>query len=180
MIYGLPVSLLPESITPARLFRNSGFTVTKIGLTETKLGIIPGAGGTQRLTRLVGASKAKDLVFTARALTAHQALDYGGRLRLHAHSSLTSNPQVWSITFPRRDKQGQIVLCAWLERYLQMALLLFERRNKRFRERQSSHLKLGSTSSAPRMSRYCIVKIDLRRWKRLKPNVHPSSRASNR
>jgi methylglutaconyl-CoA hydratase len=56
---------------------NPGFAVTKIGLTETRLGIIPGAGGTQRLTRLVGVSKAKDLIFTARALTAHQALDYG-------------------------------------------------------------------------------------------------------
>jgi len=57
--------------------RVAGFAVTKIGLTETKLGIIPGAGGTQRLTRLVGVSKAKDLIFTARALTAHQALEYG-------------------------------------------------------------------------------------------------------
>ena len=56
---------------------NPGFAVTKIGLTETRLGIIPGAGGTQRLTRLIGASKTKDLVFTARALTAHQALEYG-------------------------------------------------------------------------------------------------------
>ena len=60
---------------------NLGFTVTKIGLTETKLGIIPGAGGTQRLTRLVGVSKAKDLIFTARALTAHQALEYGTVIR---------------------------------------------------------------------------------------------------
>ena len=51
--------------------------MTKIGLTETKLGIIPGAGGTQRLTHLIGVSKAKDLIFTARPLTAQQALDYG-------------------------------------------------------------------------------------------------------
>ena len=71
---------------------NSGFAVTKIGLTETRLGIIPGAGGTQRLTRLVGVSKAKDLIFTARALTAHQALDYGRVLVRRAHSQLTHNP----------------------------------------------------------------------------------------
>ncbi|KAF9646173.1 enoyl-CoA hydratase [Thelephora ganbajun] len=57
--------------------RVAGFAATKIGLTETKLGIIPGAGGTQRLTRLIGVPKAKDLIFTAQALTAHQALDYG-------------------------------------------------------------------------------------------------------
>ena len=72
---------------------NPGFAVTKIGLTETRLGIIPGAGGTQRLTRLIGVSKAKDLIFTARALTAHQALDYGmGHMRGLAHSQLTHNP----------------------------------------------------------------------------------------
>ena len=36
----------------------------KLGLTETKLGIIPGAGGTQRLPRLIGAAKAKELIYT--------------------------------------------------------------------------------------------------------------------
>ncbi|KAI0082417.1 ClpP/crotonase [Panus rudis PR-1116 ss-1] len=57
--------------------RVAGHSVTKIGLPETKLGIIPGAGGTQRLTRLLGLAKAKNLIFTGRALTAQQALDYG-------------------------------------------------------------------------------------------------------
>ncbi len=54
-----------------------GHSVTKIGLPETKLGIIPGAGGTQRLTRLVGLAKAKNLIFTGRGLSASQAWDYG-------------------------------------------------------------------------------------------------------
>jgi methylglutaconyl-CoA hydratase len=49
----------------------------KVGLTEVSLGIIPGAGGTQRLPRLIGASKAKELIFTARRLTADDALAYG-------------------------------------------------------------------------------------------------------
>jgi len=70
----------------------SGSAVTKIGLTETRLGIIPGAGGTQRLTRLVGVSKAKDLIFTARALTARQALDYGSVPVRLARSQLTRDP----------------------------------------------------------------------------------------
>lgn len=56
---------------------SSGNSVTKIGLPETRLGIIPGAGGTQRLTRLLGLSKAKSLIFTARVLTAAEALDMG-------------------------------------------------------------------------------------------------------
>jgi enoyl-CoA hydratase/carnithine racemase len=48
-----------------------------IGLTETSLGIIPGAGGTQRLTRLVGPARAKDLVFTGRFVGAEEALRIG-------------------------------------------------------------------------------------------------------
>ncbi|NCN26384.1 enoyl-CoA hydratase [bacterium] len=40
------------------------------GLTETMLAIIPGAGGTQRLARLLGAAKAKELIFTARRVKA--------------------------------------------------------------------------------------------------------------
>ncbi|KAH9939975.1 ClpP/crotonase [Amylocystis lapponica] len=57
--------------------RVAGHAVAKIGLPETRLGIIPGAGGTQRITRLLGLSKAKNLIFTARALNAQEALDYG-------------------------------------------------------------------------------------------------------
>ncbi|KAI0050186.1 ClpP/crotonase [Auriscalpium vulgare] len=57
--------------------RVAGHNVTKLGLPETKLGIIPGAGGTQRATRLLGLSKAKDLIFTGRALSAQQALEWG-------------------------------------------------------------------------------------------------------
>ncbi|KAF8663469.1 hypothetical protein AX16_001038 [Volvariella volvacea WC 439] len=57
--------------------RVAGHAVSKIGLPETSLGIIPGAGGTQRATRLLGPAKAKDLIFTARTLTAPEALEWG-------------------------------------------------------------------------------------------------------
>lgn len=57
--------------------RVAGASVTKIGLPETKLGIIPGAGGTQRATRLLGPAKAKDLIFTGRTMTAQEALAFG-------------------------------------------------------------------------------------------------------
>jgi enoyl-CoA hydratase/carnithine racemase len=49
----------------------------KMGQPEILLGIIPGAGGTQRLTRLVGPAKAKDLVFTGRFVDAQEALAIG-------------------------------------------------------------------------------------------------------
>jgi len=48
-----------------------------MGLTETSLGIIPGAGGTQRLARLVGKGKAKELIFMAQRLKAAEALEIG-------------------------------------------------------------------------------------------------------
>ena len=49
----------------------------KLGLTETALGIIPGAGGTQRLPRLIGVGKAKELIYTARRLSVDEAFTYG-------------------------------------------------------------------------------------------------------
>jgi methylglutaconyl-CoA hydratase len=49
----------------------------KLGLVETALAIIPGAGGTQRLPRVVGVSRAKELIFTARRFDAAEALRLG-------------------------------------------------------------------------------------------------------
>jgi enoyl-CoA hydratase/carnithine racemase len=49
----------------------------KLGQPEILLGVIPGAGGTQRLARLIGPAKAKDLVFTGRHVGAEEALEIG-------------------------------------------------------------------------------------------------------
>jgi enoyl-CoA hydratase len=48
-----------------------------LGLPEIKLGIFPGAGGTQRLPAIIGAGRAKDMIYTGKPVNASKALDYG-------------------------------------------------------------------------------------------------------
>ena len=50
---------------------------TKLALPEARLGIIPDVGGTARLVKLIGPSRAKDLILTGRAIDLSQALDWG-------------------------------------------------------------------------------------------------------
>ena len=50
---------------------------TKVGLPEIKLGLLPGGGGTQRLPRLIGTMRAKEILLTGRMVTAVEAVEYG-------------------------------------------------------------------------------------------------------
>jgi enoyl-CoA hydratase/carnithine racemase len=58
-------------------------TDATLGLTETHLAVIPGAGGTQRLPRLIGPGKAKELIFTGQRIPAREALDIGLVNQIH-------------------------------------------------------------------------------------------------
>lgn len=49
----------------------------KLGQTEINVGILPGAGGTQRLAKLVGVGKAKELIYTGKIISAQTAMDIG-------------------------------------------------------------------------------------------------------
>jgi len=60
----------------------------KFGQPEVNLGLIPGFGGTQRLLRLVGRAKAKELCMTGEMLTAHEALELGLAARVFAADQL--------------------------------------------------------------------------------------------
>jgi len=63
-------------LTLAADIRIASLTAT-MGLTEARLAIIPGAGGTQRLPRFIGRGKAKELIFTGRRVDAKEALEIG-------------------------------------------------------------------------------------------------------
>ena len=70
-----------------------------LGQPEILLGIIPGAGGTQRLTRLVGPSKAKDIIFTGRFVKADEALTIGLVDRLVPAAEVYPTAVAWAKRF---------------------------------------------------------------------------------
>jgi len=69
------------------------------GQPEVLLGVIPGAGGTQRLTRLIGPSKAKDLVFTGRFVGASEALALGLADRVVPADQVYAEAVAWAGQF---------------------------------------------------------------------------------
>jgi enoyl-CoA hydratase/carnithine racemase len=69
------------------------------GQPEVLLGIIPGAGGTQRMTRLVGPSKAKDIIFTGRFVKADEALAIGLADRVVAADQVYAEAVAWAQQF---------------------------------------------------------------------------------
>lgn len=78
-----------------------------MGLTETSLAIIPGAGGTQRLPRIIGESKALELILTAKRMEAEEAYQYGLLLKVVEPEQLLDE----AVTFAMQmTKNGPIAL----------------------------------------------------------------------
>lgn len=71
----------------------------KLGQPEILLGIIPGMGGTQRLARLIGPSKAKDLIYTGRTVRAEEALAIGMVDEIVAPDDVYTAARAWAEQF---------------------------------------------------------------------------------
>lgn len=112
-------------------------TTAKLGLTEVNLGVIPAGGGTQRLARLIGASRAKRMLFTGAVLTAAEAAAVGLVETPTAPADLTAQARALAVRIARQpqlavrfakkaiDHGLDGALPAGLEFELQSAAILF-------------------------------------------------------
>lgn len=71
----------------------------KLGQPEILLGIIPGAGGTQRLSRLIGPAKAKELIYSGRFIDAQEALAIGLVDQVHPADEVYAKAVEWASQF---------------------------------------------------------------------------------
>lgn len=103
----------------------------KVGQPEILLGIIPGAGGTQRLARLIGPARAKDLIFTGRFVDATEAFRLGIVDRVVAPDDVISEAASWAQALARGPRQAlqaaKRVIDAGLDASLESGLELEQR-----------------------------------------------------
>ncbi|MEW6487273.1 MAG: enoyl-CoA hydratase-related protein [Thermodesulfobacteriota bacterium] len=100
-----------------------------LGLTETSLAIIPGAGGTQRLPRIVGKAKAKELIFTARRIDAREALAIGLANKVVSPTSLMDEARAMADAITKNGPVAVRVAKRAVDRGMEMDLasaLVFE------------------------------------------------------
>ncbi len=103
----------------------------RFGQPEIKLGVIPGMGGSQRLTRLVGKSKAMDMILTGRMMDAEEAKEAGIVARIYPDEALLDAAKEAAAEIASYSKTTAMVAREAVDRALESSLsegLLFERR----------------------------------------------------
>jgi enoyl-CoA hydratase len=103
----------------------------KFGQPEIKLGVIPGMGGSQRLTRAIGKAKASDLILTGRMIDAHEAERCGLVSRVVAADKLMQEAMTIAETIAARGKIANMTAKEAIARSFEVPLaegLKFERR----------------------------------------------------
>jgi methylglutaconyl-CoA hydratase len=97
----------------------------ELGLPETSLGIIPGAGGTQRLPRLVGEARAKEIILLGRRLSAAEALGWGLVNRVTpAGASVVDDAVGWLVPVAEGAPVAQAAALEAIDRALDLPLSL--------------------------------------------------------
>lgn len=103
----------------------------KFGLPEIKLGLLPGAGGTQRLPRAIGKAKAMDMCLSARTLDAEEADRYGLVSRVVADENLREETMTLAAKIASFSVPALMALKECVNRSYESPLgegILFERR----------------------------------------------------
>ncbi|HYI61300.1 MAG TPA: enoyl-CoA hydratase-related protein [Acidimicrobiales bacterium] len=94
----------------------------RLGQPEILLGIIPGGGGTQRLARLVGPARAKDMILTGRAVEAEEALRIGLVDRVAAADAVQDEALAWAAELARGAVVAQGLAKRAIDRGLDVSL----------------------------------------------------------
>ncbi len=103
----------------------------KFGLPETGLGIIPGGHGTQKLPRLVGAAKAKELIFLGQTIRASEALSMGLVNQVVAAGSLVET----ALELAGRIAAGPVAAIGYAKEAIHMSAVLDERSGYAYEEK---------------------------------------------
>ena len=99
-----------------------------IGLPETSVGILPGGGGTQRLARLIGSSRALDLILHARLLSPQEAFEFGLINKLVPHERFREALMIYCLDLASRApialRQVKKIIHHGLDKTLEEGLLM--------------------------------------------------------